>query len=76
VAQRGGVDPTRADWYLGHANHTVSGRYQHALPGQLAKDAETLDAYLNGAASGKVVTLRTGAHTGAQLARVAQPRGM
>ena len=21
-----GIDPTRADWYLGHANHTVIGR--------------------------------------------------
>jgi integrase len=71
-----GVDPTRADWYLGHANHTVSGRYQHALPGQLARDAETLEAYLSGAAEGKVVPLRTGAHSGAHLAHTAQPRGM
>jgi integrase len=71
-----GIDPTRADWYTGHAIHTVSGRYQHALPGQLTKDAETLDAYLTGAAEGKVVTLRTGAHPGARLARTAQPSGL
>jgi integrase len=71
-----GVDPTRADWYLGHANHSVSGRYQHALPGQLAKDGEALNAYLIGETSGKVITLRTGAHSGAHLARTAQPGGI
>ncbi|MDP9225878.1 MAG: tyrosine-type recombinase/integrase [Actinomycetota bacterium] len=60
-----GVDQTRADWYLGHADHSTPGRYRHPLPGQLAKDAETLEAYLAGAGSGKVVPIRTGAHTGA-----------
>jgi hypothetical protein len=53
-----------------------SDRYQHALPGQLAKDAETLEAFLTGAAEGKVVPLRTGAHSGAHLARTAQPSGI
>jgi hypothetical protein len=40
-------------------------RYEHALPGQLARDASTLDAYLSGVTDGKVVPLRTGAQTGA-----------
>jgi hypothetical protein len=40
------------------------------------KRAGTLDAYLTGAADGKVVPLRTGAHPGAHLAHIAQSRGM
>jgi site-specific recombinase XerD len=72
-----GIDPTRADWYLGHANHTASGRYQHALPGQLASDAETLDAYPRGRRRREG---RSAANWRAFWARTwptpAQPRGM
>jgi integrase len=62
------ISETRADHYMGHSNPSVANRYRHALPGQLAEDAERLDAYLDGATAGKVVAL-TGAHTGAQAAQ-------
>jgi integrase len=51
------VSPTRIDRYMGHANHTVSRRYQHSLDGQLATDAALLDDYLYGAEQGTVVSL-------------------
>jgi len=60
-----GVSETRADRYMGHANPSVANRYRHQLEGQLAEDAARLDAYLSGAAAGKVVQLPTGAQTGA-----------
>jgi integrase len=50
-----GVSEARADRYMGHANPSVSARYRHQLDGQLAQDAETLENYLAGAMSGKVV---------------------
>jgi len=40
-----GVWPTRADRYMGHADHSTPGRYRHQLEGQLAEDALLLDAY-------------------------------
>jgi integrase len=53
-----GISETRADRYMGHStNRTVAGRYRHQLAGQLAEDAERLDAYLTGATAGKVVAL-------------------
>jgi integrase len=53
-----GVSETRADRYMGHStNRTVAGRYRHQLAGQLVEDAKTIDAYLSGAAAGKVVPL-------------------
>jgi integrase len=61
-----GVSETRADRYMGHANHSVANRYRHQLAGQLVEDVAKLDAYLAGATAGKVVPLATGAHPGAQ----------
>lgn len=52
-----GISEARADRYMGHANPSVSARYRHQLPGQLAEDAAQLEAYLAGAASRKVVAL-------------------
>jgi integrase len=52
-----GISEARADRYMGHSNPSVSARYRHQLPGQLAEDAERLEAYLNGASEGKVVAL-------------------
>jgi integrase len=52
-----GISDTRADRYMGHANHSVARRYRHQLDGQLAFDAALLDEYLDGAESGKVVQL-------------------
>lgn len=56
------VWPTRADRYMGHADHSTPGRYRHQLEGQLAEDAALLDAYLN----------LTGAHPGAHVDKAAQ----
>lgn len=53
-----GVWPTRADRYMGHADHSTPGRYRHQLEGQLAEDALLLDAYLSLSATGA----QTGAH--------------
>jgi hypothetical protein len=50
-----GVSETRADIYMGHANHSVSRRYRH--PSQYAEDAARLDEYLSGAEAGKIVKL-------------------
>jgi integrase len=52
-----GISETRADRYMGHSNPSVQGRYRHQLDGQLAEDAATLTAYIEGTKSGKVVTL-------------------
>ena len=46
-----------------------STRYRHQLEGQLAEDAARLDAYLTGAADGRVVPLPTGAQSGAREAQ-------
>ncbi|HEX2459339.1 MAG TPA: tyrosine-type recombinase/integrase [Vicinamibacterales bacterium] len=50
-----GVSETRADIYMGHANHSVSRRYRH--PSQYAEDSARLDEYLSGVEAGKVVSL-------------------
>jgi integrase len=60
-----GISESRADRYAGHADGRVGNRYRHLLPGQLAEDAETLNAYLVGAMAGKVIPL-TGAIRGAE----------
>jgi integrase len=62
-----GVSETRADRYMGHADHSTPGRYRH--PAQLVEDAARLDEYLVGATAGKVVPLLTGARTGAATAQ-------
>jgi integrase len=61
-----GISETRADRYMGHSNPSVQARYRHQLEGQLTEDAKRLDEYLTGAATGKVVSIATGAQTGAQ----------
>ena len=45
-----GISQTRSARYLGHSLPSISDRYRHALAGQLAEDAASLDAYLTGAA--------------------------
>jgi integrase len=60
-----GISETRADRYMGHSNPSVARRYRHQLAGQLVDDADRLEAYLAGSASGKVVQIATGAHSGA-----------
>ena len=52
-----GISEARADRYMGHSNTSVASRYRHQLDGQLAEDAATIEAYLSGSASGKVVLL-------------------
>jgi integrase len=47
-----GIPKERRDWYRGHADPSMDARYTHALPGQLAADAELLNAYLTGAQTG------------------------
>lgn len=61
-----GVSESRSDRYAGHSDGRVGNRYRHLLAGQLAEDAETLNAYLVGAADGKVVPIATGAKAGAE----------
>jgi hypothetical protein len=56
---------------MGHANASVANRYRHQLEGQLAEDARRLDDYLTGATAGKVVSIATGAPTGARKASTA-----
>jgi hypothetical protein len=63
-----GISESRADRYAGHSDGRVGNRYRHLLPGQLAEDAETLNAYLVGVAEGKIVPL-TGANRGAEQAQ-------
>jgi integrase len=52
-----GVSPDRADRYMGHSSGSVASRYRHLLPGQITEDSKLVDAYLAGAATGKVVPL-------------------
>ena len=61
-----GISESRADRYAGHSDGRVANRYRHLLPGQLAEDAKTLNAYLTGAATGNVIALPTGAVSGAE----------
>jgi integrase len=65
-----GISEARADRYMGHAQNSVGDRYRHRLRGQLAEDAERLEEYLRGEAA-EVVTLPTGAGTGASKAQAA-----
>ena len=62
-----GISDARADRVMGHARHTVGRRYTHQLRGQLAEDADRLEAYLNREA-GIVVPFPAGAQHGAQAA--------
>jgi integrase len=50
-----GISETRADRYMGHANHSVQNRYRH--PSRYAEDAELLDEYLSAGEARKVVSL-------------------
>lgn len=52
-----GVSEERSDRYMGHSRGGVASRYRHQLPGQLAADADRIDAYLTGSIAGKVVAL-------------------
>jgi integrase len=52
-----GVSDTRAKRYSGHADGGVHDAYKHLRAAQYAEDASTLDAYLAGITSGKVVAL-------------------
>lgn len=52
-----GISETRGDRYMGHSNPSVQARYRHQLEGQLTEDAARLEAWLAGAAAGKVVAL-------------------
>jgi integrase len=70
-----GISEARADRYMGHAQNTVGDRYRHRLRGQLTEDARRLEGYLHGDVA-EVVTLPTGAQTGAQEARVASISGI
>jgi integrase len=51
------VSETRADRYMGHSIQHVRGRYIVSPESQLEEDAKLLEAYIAGAASGKVVPL-------------------
>lgn len=52
-----GVSPDRANRYMGHSSSDAPSRYRHLLPAQMTEDQKIFDAYLSGAASGKVVAL-------------------
>jgi Phage integrase family len=41
-----GIPKERRDRYLGHADHTMDGRYPHQLDAQYLEDATTLSDYL------------------------------
>jgi integrase len=69
-----GISEARADRYMGHAQNSVGDRYRHRLRGQLAEDAKRLEEYLR-AEPAEVVTLPTGAQTGAQEAQAASLSG-
>lgn len=56
---RAGVSEVRCDRYMGHSSGSMRSRYTHQLADQLAEDAKTLNAYLVGTTSGKVVSLPT-----------------
>ena len=47
----------RCDRYMGHANTSMGARYTKHNREQFARDAQRIDAYLTGRASGKVVEL-------------------
>jgi hypothetical protein len=69
-----GISEARADRMMGHAGTTVGDRYRHRLRGQLAEDAKRLEEYLHGDVA-EVVTLPTGAQTGAREAQTASLSG-
>jgi hypothetical protein len=69
-----GISEARADRMMGHAGTTVGDRYRHRLRGQLAGDAKRLEEYLQGDVA-EVVTLPTGAQTGAHEAQTASLSG-
>jgi integrase len=76
-----GIPEERSDRYLGHSSGRASrvGRsYSHRIAGQLAADAATLEAYLQGE-SASVTVLRpwrqTGARTGASARKAASLSG-
>ncbi|HEU5477227.1 MAG TPA: tyrosine-type recombinase/integrase [Gaiellaceae bacterium] len=54
------VSPDRADRYMGHSSGSVASRYRHLLPAQLQQDRRAFDAYVRGAAVGKIVALAAG----------------
>jgi hypothetical protein len=43
---------------MGHADHSMRGRYTHTFEAQLAADAKALDEHLDSVASGKIVPLK------------------
>jgi integrase len=49
-----GISADRADRYMGHSSGGVAARYRHLLLAQREEDRAKLDAYVAGAASGKV----------------------
>jgi integrase len=51
------IGDTRADRYHGHSDGHVRGRYIIPPDSQLAEDAAKLDAYLQGATEGRVVSI-------------------
>jgi integrase len=52
------ISDTRADAYMGHADHSMRARYTHSIDGQLALDAAALDEWLSAHESGNVVQIR------------------
>ena len=58
-----GVADSRADRYMGHADHSTPGRYRHQLDAQYLEDARALGGYLRLA---DTESRLTGARTGAQ----------
>jgi integrase len=53
-ADHAGISEARTDRYMGHSAKGTPGRYRHLLAGQMAEDAQRLDAYLAGSVGGKV----------------------
>ena len=74
TGSRPGISEARAHRYMGHAHNGLGDRYRHRLRGQLAEDAKRLEEYLR-AEPAEVVTLPTGAQTGAQEAQAASLSG-
>jgi hypothetical protein len=66
-----GVPRERRDKYLGHADHTMDGRYTHQLDHQLLDDAKALGDYLRRADTPS----RTGAHDWRAAPETAPLRG-
>lgn len=52
-----GVSEIRCDRYLGHSNRSLGARYSHALATQLETDTDAVDAFLDGATSGRIIPL-------------------